>query len=95
MNTPIREKARDLGCGCVTCWYPGSPTPRTTFEKVARFIATLAHVERVEVLPFHQLAASKWADLRLPYQLADVPPAAPELVRRVENQFRAHALAVV
>ena len=64
-------------------------------EKVARFIATLDHVERVEVLPFHQLAASKWADLRLPYQLADVPPAPPELVRRVENEFRAHALPVV
>jgi pyruvate formate lyase activating enzyme len=74
---------------------PGLTDAPDDVEKVARFIATLAHVERVEVLPFHQLAASKWADLRLPYQLADVPPAAPELVRRVENQFRAHALAVV
>jgi pyruvate formate lyase activating enzyme len=54
-----------------------------------------AHVERVEVLPFHRLAAGKWADLRLPCQLADVPPARPELVQRAENQFRAHALAVV
>ena len=83
------------GCGCATCWCPGSPTPRTTFEKVARFMSTLAHVERVEVLPFHQLGAGKWADLRLPYQLADVPPAAPELVRRAEAQFRAHGLNVV
>ena len=56
--------------------------------------SALAHVERLEVLTFHQLGAGKWADLRLPYQLADVPPAAPELVRRAEAQFRAHGLAV-
>ena len=47
------------------------------------------------MLPFHQLGAGKWADLRLPYQLADVPPPSPELVRRVEDQFRAHGPTVV
>jgi pyruvate formate lyase activating enzyme len=75
---------------------PGLTDAAHDVEKVARFTSTLAHVvERVEVLPFHQLGAGKWADLRLPYQLADVPPASPELVRRVEDQFRAHALTVV
>ena len=74
---------------------PGLTDAAGDVEKVARFTSTLAHVERVEVLPFHQLGAGKWADLRLKYQLADVPPASPELVRRVEDQFRAHALTVV
>ena len=74
---------------------PGLTDAADDVEKVARFTSTLAHVERVEVLPFHQLGAGKWADLQLSYQLADVPPAAPELVRRVEDQFRAHGLTVV
>ena len=74
---------------------PGLTDAAGDVEKVARFASTLAHVQRVEVLPFHQLGAGKWTDLRLPYQLADVPPAAPELVRRVEDQFRAHALTVL
>ena len=74
---------------------PGLTDAEDDVGKVARFMGTLAHVERVEVLPFHQLGAGKWADLRLPYQLADVPPAAPELVRRAEAQFRAHGLTVV
>ncbi len=74
---------------------PGLTDAEDDVEKVARFMSTLAHVERVEVLPFHQLGAGKWADLRLPYQLADVPPPAPELVRRAEAQFRAHGLTVV
>ncbi len=73
---------------------PGLTDAADDVEKVARFTSTLAHVERVEVLPFHQLGASKWADLKLPYQLADVLPA-PELVRRAEDQFRAHGLTVV
>jgi pyruvate formate lyase activating enzyme len=74
---------------------PGLTDAVDDVEKVARFTSTLAHVERVEVLPFHQLGAGKWADLQLSYQLADVPPAPPELVRRVEDQFRAHGLTVV
>jgi pyruvate formate lyase activating enzyme len=74
---------------------PGLTDAADDVEKVARFTSTLAHVERVEVLPFHQLGAGKWADLQLSYQLADVPPAPPELVRRVEDQFRAHGLTVV
>lgn len=74
---------------------PGLTDAEDDVEKVARFTSTLAHVERVEVLPFHQLAMSKWADLRLPYQLTGVQPASPGLVQRVENQFRAHALTVV
>ena len=74
---------------------PGLTDAEDDVEKVARFMSTLAHVERVEVLPFHQLGAGKWTDLRLPYQLADVPPAPPELVRRAEAQFRAHGLTVV
>jgi pyruvate formate lyase activating enzyme len=74
---------------------PGLTDAADDVEKVARFTSTLAHVERVEVLPFHQLGTGKWADLQLSYQLADVPPAAPELVRRVEDQFRTHGLTVV
>jgi pyruvate formate lyase activating enzyme len=73
---------------------PGLTDAEDDVEKVARFISTLDHVDRVEVLPFHQLAAGKWDDLRLPYQLAGVPPAPPQLVQRAESQFRAHGLTV-
>lgn len=74
---------------------PGLTDAPGDIDKVARFASTLAHVERVEVLPFHQLAKSKWADLHLAYQLADVPPAPPELARRAESQFRARGLTVI
>ena len=73
---------------------PGLTDSPDNVEAVAAFTATLDGVDRVEVLPFHQLGASKWARLRLPYQLSDVVPPSAALVERVENQFRAHGLAV-
>jgi pyruvate formate lyase activating enzyme len=74
---------------------PGLTDAPENVEAVAAFAATLDGVERVEVLPFHQLGASKWAELQLPYQLAEVAPPSPALVERVEAQFRSHRLNVV
>jgi pyruvate formate lyase activating enzyme len=74
---------------------PGLTDASENVDVVAAFAATLNGVERVEVLPFHQLGAGKWAELGLKYQLADVAPPSTELVQRVENQFRSHGLTVV
>ena len=74
---------------------PGLTDAPQNVEAVAVFVATLSGVERVEVLPFHQLGAAKWAELGLAYQLSDVAPPSSELVERVENQFRSHGLNVV
>jgi pyruvate formate lyase activating enzyme len=74
---------------------PGLTDDEANVEAVAAFAATLSGVDRVEVLPFHQLGAVKWADLGLAYQLGGVRPPSAELVQRVEQQFRAHGLTVV
>lgn len=74
---------------------PGLTDALKNVEAVAAFTATLNGVERVEVLPFHQLGAGKWAELGLSYQLTDVTPPSPDLVARVENQFRSHGLTVI
>ena len=62
-------------------------------DMVADYVASLQSlgpgeaVERVEVLPFHQLGRSKWAELDEEYTLADTRPPEPELVQRVRSQF--------
>ncbi len=74
---------------------PGLTDAVDNVDAVATFAASLHGVERVEVLPFHQLGAGKWAALQLPYQLKDVDPPSASLVARVESQFRSHDLTVI
>jgi len=74
---------------------PGLTDKPADIEAVAAFASTLRGVERLEVLPFHQLGAVKWAELDLRYQLSDVAPPSQELVTQVEDQFRSHGLVVI
>jgi pyruvate formate lyase activating enzyme len=73
---------------------PGLTDDPANVEAVAAFVSTLTGVERVEVLPFHQLGAAKWAELDLAYQLDAVAPPTDAVVVRVEDQFRSHGLTV-
>ena len=49
-------------------------------------------VERVEVLPFHQMARDKWAELGRTYELEDTEPPTPEATEAVRDVFRSHGL---
>ena len=73
---------------------PGLTDDPDNVDAVARFAGNLNGVERLEVLPFHQLGADKWRRLGLPYQLTDVAAPTPALVERVESQFRSYGLNV-
>ena len=67
---------------------PGLTDDPANVAGVAKFVAPMKNVEWVEVLPFHQLGAFKWKELGQKYELADTPPAGPELLARVLGQFR-------
>jgi len=58
-------------------------------DGIARFVAPMKNVQWVEVQPFHQLGAFKWKAMNLAYTHETTPPASPELVKRVLDQFRA------
>ena len=71
---------------------PGITDDPEDIEQIAKFAAELDVVERVEVLPFHQLGRFKWDALGVNYMLGDVPAPPPEMVERVCEQFRAVGL---
>jgi pyruvate formate lyase activating enzyme len=73
---------------------PGLTDAYDNVEAVADHVATLATVERVEVLPFHQMGRDKWDRLGMAYELGDTPAPEPELVERVRGQFRERGLTV-
>ncbi len=68
---------------------PGLTDAKENITGVAEFAASLGtSVERIEVLPFHQMGSHKWAALGKVYQLADTPPASPEQAETARGIFR-------
>jgi pyruvate formate lyase activating enzyme len=61
---------------------------------IARFAASLGVVERVDVLPFHQLGRYKWDELGLDYTLRDVGPPSSAVVGHACEQFAEAGLRV-
>jgi pyruvate formate lyase activating enzyme len=62
---------------------------------IAKFAAELGNVERVEVLPFHQMGRFKWEQLRIPYALKDVAEPTPAAVEQACGIFRSAGLHAV
>ncbi|HXW07184.1 MAG TPA: pyruvate formate-lyase-activating protein [Vicinamibacterales bacterium] len=60
--------------------------------KTAAFAAGLGNVQRVDVLPFHQMGRYKWKQLGLTYTLEDVEPPSQEAVEQACGIFRAEGL---
>jgi pyruvate formate lyase activating enzyme len=71
---------------------PGLTDDKADIARTARFAAGLGNVERVDVLPFHQMGRYKWERLNLEYKLGDVQAPPPKLIERVCEQFRAEGL---
>jgi pyruvate formate lyase activating enzyme len=71
---------------------PGWSDAPGEIEGVARFAAELGNVERVDVLPFHQMGRFKWKRLGLEYKLEGTAPPSPEAVERACDVFKAAGL---
>lgn len=52
------------------------------------------NVERVEVLPFHNMGADKWHELDMHYTLENVKPPSLESMTAIRDQFRAQGFEV-
>jgi pyruvate formate lyase activating enzyme len=71
---------------------PGLTDDPEDVANIARFAAGLGTVERVEVLPFHQMGRYKWKKLGLQYTLDAVEPPTHELAEQMCGIFRAEGL---
>jgi pyruvate formate lyase activating enzyme len=71
---------------------PGLTDDPDNVASIAKFASTLGNVERVDVLPFHQLGRFKWKELGLNYKLDSLPTPAIESVASVLHQFRSQGL---
>jgi pyruvate formate lyase activating enzyme len=67
---------------------PGLTDDVDDIEKIADFAASLGNVERVEVLPFHQLGRFKWRQLGIKYALEKTEPPTLAAVDTAVRVFR-------
>jgi pyruvate formate lyase activating enzyme len=96
-NAPTLDFARRLAEHRRPIWVRFVLVPALTDDAenvgdIAKFAASLGNVERVDVLPFHQMGRFKWKELKLNYTLDDVQPPGMEAIERACEQFRAEGL---
>ena len=97
---PTLQFARRLAARRRPMWVryvlvPGLTDGNETVKQIAKFAADLGNVQRVEVLPFHQMGRFKWKALGLDYSLENVELPTSALVNSVCDVFRAEGLKAV
>lgn len=74
---------------------PGLTDGPSNVAGVARIVAGLGNVDRVEVLPYHDMARKKYAALGLAYPLPGTPAPTPEQVEAAREPFRELGIPVL
>jgi pyruvate formate lyase activating enzyme len=92
-NEEVKHFARRLAALNRPMWLryvlvPGLTDVTEEMEQMAEFAASLGVVERVEILPFHQLGEYKWERLKLDYKLVDTKPPSGELIAKAIGIFQ-------
>ena len=64
---------------------PGINDDDESLYKLRAFIGTLDNIERIEVLPYHDLGVYKWEQLEIPYTLSDVKPPTKKSVLHAQE----------
>lgn len=96
-NAPTLELARRLAARKLPVWVrfvlvPGLTDDPDDIARIAAFAAELGNVERVEVLPFHQMGRFKWHTLGIRYALDHAEPPSAEALEKTCAIFRARGL---
>jgi pyruvate formate lyase activating enzyme len=96
-NEPVLQFAKRLAALKLPVWVrfvlvPGWTDDMGEVEKVAAFTASLGNVQRVDVLPFHQMGKFKWEKLGMDYLLRDAKPPTREKVEEALGRFRTKGL---
>jgi pyruvate formate lyase activating enzyme len=99
-NQPIHQFARRLAAARKPIWVrfvliPGWTDDMAEVARIAAFAAELGNVERVDVLPFHQMGRFKWEKLGMDYELKDAQPPSRATVDEALARFRAAGLKAV
>ena len=64
---------------------PGITDSKDDLLKLKLFISSLKTVQKIELLPYHNLGKHKWETLGFKYELEDIKPASSEDMKKAKN----------
>jgi pyruvate formate lyase activating enzyme len=96
---PTLTFAERLARLCIPVWVrfvlvPGLTDAPSNVRGLARYVSALGNVERMEIVPFHQMGRHKWEALGLEYRLRNTPEATEQQVADVRRIFEDSGLPV-
>jgi pyruvate formate lyase activating enzyme len=71
---------------------PGLNLDFQMIEELAEFVSTLKNVEKVELLPFHQMGEHKWKQVEEKYELSNTEPPSDEDMEKAKDIFKKYEL---
>ncbi|WP_029901972.1 pyruvate formate-lyase-activating protein [Prevotella sp. 10(H)] len=71
---------------------PGFTDDETDLHEWAKYVSRFNNVERVEILPFHQMGLHKWEQIGADYKLKDIYTTSEAEIKRVEEIFKSYNL---
>lgn len=74
---------------------PGYSDDEADLRQWAEYVSSLPVVQRVDILPFHQMGIHKWEQIGAKYELKEVLPPTAEEVEKAESIFRSYNLPLI
>ena len=89
-NKKELEFARYLSNNNIPLWIrqviiPGITDNEDDLIELKNFINSLQNVQKIELMPYHELGKFKWENLGIKYELEGVPSATAEDIKRVKE----------
>lgn len=96
-NAPILDNLKALAAVNANIWIrfpvlPGWNDGREQVEAAARFAASIAGVQQVNLLPYHELGSHKTSSRNAPQGARTLEPPTPERMQRVARTFQSFGL---
>ena len=95
-NTNTLKFAQYLSDNSIPMWIrqvlvPGITDDENDLKSLKEFILTLKNVEKIEILPYHNLGKFKWEELGLKYELETISSPTEEQIKRAKDLLEIHS----
>lgn len=82
------EKSKEVPIWIRQVIVPGINDREEYILKLKEFLKPYSNIEKIELLPYHTMAISKYEDLKIPYRLKNIPAADKKRCQKLEELLK-------